>query len=322
MTAGLAAILPVLTAGFLFVVIHYKTRLLASHAEGQRLFFMCAASGLALSALAHLILAATPAGILAHLAERIPDSHDRQHALTFLLGPVAACLANLFYAIYYWLCVDAESKSHASTAWEWAISAHVRRSGNPMRRMLVQAVDSNGEQLVLLSLGSRKVYCGAVRRLPAPTPGEEFIEVIPMFSVTRNKDSLQFEHRIDYPAFHLWRLKQRIALLQKLIGLASGNAEKAGEREAIEAELKDRQTLLASVAETAPAGYTEKLDIDLWSKVIPVREIESISFYDEEGNDKWFRSEPPAPSTPSPPPAPTPDSPASAGSADAVPPGP
>ena len=306
MGAGLAAVLPTLTAGFLFVVIHYKTRILASHAEGQRLFFMCAASGLALSALAQAMLALASAGALAHVGAYVSDSQDRQHVLTFLLGPIVAYAANLVYALYYWLCVKPESKSHASSPWDWAISAHVRRSGNPMRRMLVQAVDSNGEQLVLLSLGSRKVYCGAVRRLPAPTPGEEFIEVIPMFSATRNKDSLQFEHRIDYPAFHIWRLKLRISLLQKLAEIAPESPEKATEREAIDAELRERQALLASVAETAPPGYTETLDIDLWSKVIPVREIESISFYDAEGNDKWFRSAPasaasvPTPDAPSP----------------------
>ena len=186
MGTGLAAVLPTLTAGFLFVVIHYQTRILASHAEGQRLFFMCAASGLILSALAQAMLALAPPGVLAHVETYVSDSQDRQYVLTFLLGPIAAYAANLVYAIYYWLIVKPESKSHASSPWEWAISAHVRQSGNPMRRMLVQAVDSNGEQLVLLSLGSRKVYCGAVRRLPAPTPGEEFIEVIPMFSATRN----------------------------------------------------------------------------------------------------------------------------------------
>ncbi len=292
MGTGLAAVLPTLTAGFLFVVIHYQTRILASHAEGQRLFFMCAASGLILSALAQAMLALAPPGVLAHVETYVSDSQDRQYVLTFLLGPIAAYAANLVYAIYYWLIVKPESKSHASSPWEWAISAHVRQSGNPMRRMLVQAVDSNGEQLVLLSLGSRKVYCGAVRRLPAPTPGEEFIEVIPMFSATRNKDSLQFEYKIDYPAFHIWRLKLRIALLQKLAEIAPENPEKAMEREAINAELQERQTLLASVAETAPAGYTEALEIDLWSKVIPVREIESISFFDAEGNDKWFQNAP------------------------------
>ena len=113
-----------------------------------------------------------------------------------------------------------------------------------------------------------------------------------MFSATRNKDSLQFEYKIDYPAFHIWRLKLRIALLQKLAEIAPENPEKAMEREAINAELQERQTLLASVAETAPAGYTEALEIDLWSKVIPVREIESISFFDAEGNDKWFQNAP------------------------------
>lgn len=298
MGAGLAAILPVLTAGFLFVIIHYKTRLLASQAEGQRLFFMCAATGLALSALAQVVLGMMPAGVLAWVAERIPDSQDQHHTLTFLLGPIAAGIANVVYAGYYWIGVEADSKRHASTPWEWANSAHVRRSGNPMRRLLVQAVDSNGEQLVLLSLASRKVYCGAVRRLPSPAPGEEFIEIIPMFSATRNKDSLQFEHQIDYPAFHIWRLKRRIELLQKLSELAASSAKNAEEHDVIEAELKERRGLLDAVAKTAPAGYTDSLDIDLWSKVIPTREIDSISFYDEEGNDRWFRSPPATPSAP------------------------
>lgn len=303
---GLAAILPVLTAGFLFVVIHYKTRLLASQAEGQRLFFMCAASGLVMSALAHAVLnwSWVPAPEwFARLFSGIPDGGHRQHVLTFLLGPAVAVIANGAYAIYYGWRVDKDSKSYASNAWEWAISAHIRKSGSPLRRMLVQAVDSNGEKLILLSMGSRKVYCGAVRRLPAQHSGDEYIEIIPMFSATRNKDTLKFEERIEYPAFHLWRLKQRIVVLQDTI---ADRSTTPAVRESSEAELAERQATFDSVVVTAPAGYAENLDIDLWAKVIPVKEIESLSLYDEDSNSRWFggpeSTPPPAPPPATPPP--------------------
>gem|GEM_PF-5562909 len=253
---------------------------------------MCAATGLALAAFARLILLLMPSEVLEIVTYWVPDNQNRHHLLTFLLGPISACLANVFYALHYWMRVEADAKSHASTPWEWANSAHVRRSGNPMRRMLVQAVDSNGAQLLLLSLSSRKVYCGAVRRLPSTTSGEEFIEVIPMFSATRNKDTLLFEHRIDYPAFHIWRLRRRIDMLMRLSKLAARNAEAANDLDVIEEELADHMALLASVTETAPEHYKDKIDIDLWSKVIPARTIESLSFFDEEGNDRWFRFAP------------------------------
>jgi hypothetical protein len=48
----LLGLVPLFTAGFLFVVICYATRLRAATAEGQKFFFMCAAAGLAIGAIA------------------------------------------------------------------------------------------------------------------------------------------------------------------------------------------------------------------------------------------------------------------------------
>lgn len=290
MLPGLASIIPALTAGFLFVVIHYPTRLLSAAAEGQRLFFMCAAFGLMLSGAAYLVLGLLRPAL--HI-DALPiglQSVAWHQLLTFALGIVLAVAANLVIVCYYKLFVDSETKSYASTSWEWIVSQYVRRFGNPLRRMLVQSLDSvAGERLILVTLVSRKVYCGAIKRTPVPTMGEDYIELIPMFSATRNKESLKFEHQIDYPVFHLWRIKQRIALLQRVKGMSSLDSMPTLKPELLDEELSELEQVLASVLDTAPKGYAEKFDINLWSKVIPVREVESISFFDEEGNDKWFQ---------------------------------
>lgn len=287
---GLASILPVLTAGYLFVVICYKTRLLASQSEGQRLFFVCAASGLVMSGLAHAVLNWSwflpftwwEQGILA----AIPEA-SRQHVLTFVLGPVMAIVFNLLYKSYYLARVADSKSSYASNPWEWTVSVYIRKSDSPLYRMLVQALDSNGEKLVLVSMKSRKVYCGTVRRLPIPQQsGDEFIEVIPMFSATRNKETLKFEEKIQYPAFHLWRLQRRIALLRSMRDSAKEKEEEY--KKAIQQELSEREAKLESVAKNTPQDYVKNLDIDLWAKLIPVREIETLSLYDEESNERWF----------------------------------
>lgn len=302
---GLASILPVLTAGYLFVVICYKTRLLASQSEGQRFFFVCAASGLVMSGLAHAILNWGWFPPFTWWEQRIlaaiPEA-SRQHVLTFVLGPVMAGFVNLIYWVYYrcWVRRNADSKYYPSSLWEWVISIHNRKSGSSLHRMLVQTVDSNGEKLVLVSMKSRKVYCGTVRRLPIPQQsGDEFIEVIPMFSATRNKDTLKFEQKIQYPAFHLWRLQRRIALLRSMRDSAKEKEEEY--KKAIQQELSEREAKLESVAKNTPRDYVENLDIDLWAKLIPVREIETLSLYDEESNERWFAPpDPPQSATPDP----------------------
>lgn len=290
MLNGLASIIPALTAGFLFVVIHYPTRLLSAAAEGQRLFFMCAAFGLMLSGAAYLVLGLIRPVLHVDVLPIGLQSVAWHQLLTFALGIVLAGIANFVIFCYYTVFVDSETKSYASTPWEWIVSEYVRRFGNPLRRMLVESLDSvAGERLILVTLVSRKVYCGAIKRTPVPTMGEDYIELIPMFSATRNKESLKFEHQIDYPVFHLWRIRQRIALLQRVKEISSLDSNASLEPALLDRELSELEEVHASVLETAPRGYAEKFDINLWSKVIPVREVESISFFDEEGNDKWFQ---------------------------------
>lgn len=52
MSGALASILPLLSAGFLFLWIYYRTRFVIATAEGQKLFFMSAATGFAIGLIA------------------------------------------------------------------------------------------------------------------------------------------------------------------------------------------------------------------------------------------------------------------------------
>ena len=290
---GLLGLLPVLTAGYLFNVVFYRTRFVAASAEGQRLFFMCAASGLLLAIVVFPPYRWLLGPLLdAELIAVLPIANLGPVMVTLLLAPVIAAIFNLCYVAYHALGADGSSDS----TWEWLFAKLTSRFGNPLQRLLIRATER--QDLVMMSLQSRKVYCGLIARLPASglAGDQQYVQIIPKFSATRNKDSLRLMEQIEYFPFSLWQAQQRASSLKRLEAMV----ETVGVRHQvsthgevptladIRAELRDLEQLLADVDRDVAPGYLERLRIEDWAKVIPVSQIESASVFDEQAFEGWF----------------------------------
>jgi hypothetical protein len=293
---GLLGLLPVLTAGYLFNIVFYRTRFVAATAEGQRLFFMCAASGLFIGTLIfpayHWLIGPR---LDSPLAAVLPTAHLGPLMGTLLLAPLIAALLNLGYVARHAFVTDARGDS----TWEWLFAKLTLRFGSPLQRLLIRAAER--QDLVMLSLHSRKVYCGLIARLPAsPRSGDQqYVQIIPKFSATRDKDSLRLADHIDYFPFSLWQAQQRVSSLKRLRSMlerigVSHELPLRGEVPTvadIQKEISELEELLADVDKNVAPGYLERLRIDDWAKVIPVAQIESASVFDEEAFDGWFANE-------------------------------
>lgn len=92
---GLLGLLPVLTAGYLFNIVFYRTRFFAASAEGQRLFFMCAASGLLLAIVVFPVYRWLLGPLLdTELLAVFPVANLGPVMVTLLLAPVVAAIFN------------------------------------------------------------------------------------------------------------------------------------------------------------------------------------------------------------------------------------
>jgi len=164
------------------------------------------------------------------------------------------------------------------------------------------------DSLVLLCLKSRKVYCGIVSEIKGNHESAiAHVQIIPAFSITRNKDTLQFEQgtKTEYKAYHLKRAFERLETLNsmiddtgKLIEIVKRRFVSAGQRnnaseqsllyqfdQTIKQLMKERKHVEENLR---PYSDESGLDIGAWVKVIPVTEIESASLYKDEDYNKWF----------------------------------
>lgn len=293
---GILALLPVITAGFLFNVVWYRTRYITAGAEGQRLFFLCAASGFVIAAVAFpLYREFIPNRINEFVECYYPGSHVGELMLALVLAPVAASLVNL----RYWVPISIKQRSLLKGgAWEYAYSKLSARYGNPIQKLLVSATESR--QLVLLTLTSRKVYCGIIARMPINFQSDDlFVEIIPKFSATRDKDSLQLDNKLEYQAFHIWTQKMRISSLEDVAEKVKAQIKKSGDAAMSEEAMDPLRslahsysekiaTLQARLGQIATSDYLAKFDIQKWAKVVPASQIESASIFDDSAPESWF----------------------------------
>jgi hypothetical protein len=291
MGAGAIALIPLIAAGFLFNLLWYRMRFLLSGSEGQRLFFASAVSGIVLAAIAFPVYHR-----LFQNSVRVTDFFASYHVpfagellLTLVLAVILGLIFNLIEIaqIAILRVFTGQPPLGIFAMVEQIHYRLMRQYSNPLKRLLVDAFER--QALVLLSLSSRKVYCGVIFRVTSLMRDEDqFIEIVPMFSAYRNKDSLALEGQLDYQIFHIWRIQQRVAGLEAII---ADIPRTDGERAAIDAaleELQQLETVLAQLAARAPE-YVEALPINDWVKIIPFSEIETTSIYDEAAYDAWFK---------------------------------
>ena len=193
---------------------------------------------------------------------------------SFLLGPVVACVFNAYQLVKRWR----SGESYTSLR-ERVLLDSLQRSGDVLMPLLVRCFERN--TLLQISLKSRKVYCGLIVTRPlaiwrAPT----HISLLPKFSTVRNKDTLTWEAaKTDYPAFEKYTLEQRLNVLQTGLEFLSSDPSKANIADDLQNECAKIQDILAQF---------DGLNVDDWTKLIPVEQIETISPFDELAYERWF----------------------------------
>ncbi|WP_372016637.1 hypothetical protein [Pseudoxanthomonas sp. 10H] len=168
----------------------------------------------------------------------------------------------------------------------------VGRFGNSMSQLFRKAAAR--QKLVLLTLKSRKIYCGRILEVPNNINDDDaYVEILPSFSTWRDKDSLRMGgEKTEYPVIALWEAKQYLYSRQGVLRIFDHMVESFGdvaanaitlERERLQREINEAQAVIDKF------GDYDIAEVNDWIKVIPVREIESASFYDPDAYRAWFQ---------------------------------
>lgn len=300
-------------SGYLFNLIFHPFRYFAKRAEGQRLFFMSAGTGLVLAAFTF-----TTVGLLKwclptnHLLLRwaelfhaaVPIDHATKLMVTLVGGMLLAKLLNLGAARLVGArpspSHDWVEKATGATRAQRVFDALTEKHGSPMAKLLRRAVDQ--QKLVMVTLKSRKIYCGHILEVAADIDAADAcLEILPSFSAYRDKDTLKMgDERTSYPAIDVWQAKRRLSTAEQELLLLRAELIRLVPRESIEAmepalrqyeqELKSEIKVLEAYMDAAPGG--RDFDVVDWVKVIPLKDVESASFYDTEAYKAWFSDRP------------------------------
>lgn len=197
-----------------------------------------------------------------------------QFLWSFLLGPMIACLFNAVALGKRW-----QSGESYTSLRERVLLDSLQRSGDVLMPLLVRCFERN--TLLQVNLKSRKVYCGLVVTRPlAIWRSPSHISLLPKFSTVRNKDTLAWETaKTNYPAFEKYTLQQRLNVLESGLQILSTDPTKAEVAEELQAECAKIEAILAQF---------DGLNVEDWTKLIPVEQIETISPFDEEAYARWF----------------------------------
>lgn len=308
--SGVLSILPIIAAGFVFNILWLRLRVLLAHAEGQQIFFAAATSGLLIALVAFLTYdwLPVPTAVVSKLSG-LPLTHAGELLFTLILAVLFGCGMNWAEYARIWVKNRRSGVDDKRPYRERLLHHLTKKYGNPMKRFFVEAFER--QSLVLLSLRSRKVYCGKLVRVTTLSREEDqFVEILPIFSDVRDSKKLKFSERTEYPASTLWELRQRRVVLlglraSKVLSVPASQSDTF--QEIVEKELAGINGLLNKLS-LGERNYADRIRIDDWVKHIPLADIEIASVYDKTANDLWFAS----PKTPPPaqgknaPPAPAP----------------
>lgn len=310
---SLVGILPLLAAGFIFNRIFYITQFRLSKADGQRLFFSCAISGLLIGTCAfalcfalrtHVSTGSSLRSMMDWMHSSIPVPYGLSLIATMLLAFGLGHLANLYLWTRKRFIASDDKRLVKVWAYWRCMPEHISALDELLRRAL------NSDTLVLLCLKSRKVYCGVVSEMRGNHGSAvAYVQLIPFFSITRDKDTLQFLNntKTEYRAYSLKRAYERKrtvdAVIQETIAMYQflrrdqemRGADKHSEvlevmqelKQVIRSQIKQRNLIKATLKPYIP---DDDFDISTWVKVIPVTEVESASLYKDADYNKWFAS--------------------------------
>lgn len=316
--SALLYVLPFVLVGFAFNQLCLWTRFHSARDEGQRLFFRSAGGGLVFAFFAWVLEPLLPKFF-------VPTDllySDVRGIRILVLSVYVAFLTCVLVNVAVWLNLKwmrvlrqlvsswpAAAKVpgirsvsalplRVASASEWVYMRELERDGSAFQRLLLHAFSH--QSMVLISLDSRKVYCGLILKLPPARLDwkDEFIEVVPLFSCWRDKDTLQFSAKMPYRAVHIWRSRRRLSQLATALKLSPAKKKRLLGEELSDEQIRFEFASLVTEMEEDNRfsnGYASTLEITDWAKVIPVSAIETASLYEERTPDQWFRdSEPEA----------------------------
>ncbi len=302
---SLLGILPLLAAGFVFNSIFLITQFRLSRADGQRLFFSCAITGLIIGTIAflvcHLIRSALPStswprAALDWMHSSIPLPFAMSFAATFIIAILFGHVANLFLFAYKILRAKDKTPVKLWAYWQ-CMQEHISALDELLRRAIYD------DSLVLLCLKSRKIYCGIVSETRNNNGSAlAYVQLIPFFSISRDKDTLEFlEHtKVEYRAYSLkraydWKntveakLESMRNMLDSARSVTDFNRQNVHLIDSLEKLIASNKDILKDISATlAPYVTSDDLDIKSWTKLIPISEIESASLYKDADYGKWF----------------------------------
>lgn len=175
-------LLPLL-GGFLFLHLCHRFRFRAQRLDGNRLLVESAVAGAVLLLLSRLLVTTFGITRLGQLlggwwTTFAPFPFSETSAISLLIGPLLAYCINARIGL-------AEAKS-----------AEIARHGNAFIQLLHQANEQ--EQLISITLDTRKWYVGMVAESPNLDPTELYFRLIPILSGYRDKDTLRTYRTVSY----------------------------------------------------------------------------------------------------------------------------
>lgn len=285
--------IPLLICGYIFNLIFYPLRYFSGRAEGQKLFFMAAGSGIILGAMSFVLssIIADAGGFgsswLFNVAQLVDSSIPVPHASRLLATILGSIILAYAFNGLLWVRYGRNGRPTAKRIYNKLTDEF----GNPLCQLLRKAADK--QRLVMLTLKSRKVYCGRILEVPPDIEGDDAcVELLPSFSAYRKKDTLGIgEEKTEYPVISLWEAKQfvfsrreTLKMIDEYLNIFPPELREPilAEREKITSDIKDAEEVISNF------GEPPKFDPLDWVKVIPIKEIESASLYDPEAYDAWF----------------------------------
>jgi hypothetical protein len=295
-------LLPLLISGYLFNAVFYPVRYFSIRAEGQKLFFMAAVSGLVIGSIVFIgtaTIAAQP-GFSGSTLQQVAQGIDAAVPLPYacrLTGMLllAPALAAVFNAILGLACIRLNGPTR-EVVFNWVNKDLV----SPLALLLRDALSQ--QKLVLISLKSRKIYCGRILKLPSEVDSDKaFLNLLPAFSGYRDKDTLDMAaSRTQYPIIALWEARKFKTSQEMLLAALRGGMPSGLSLEDEREYQAAMDRVAADIAEAKAVIEQHgdlRFDLRDWVKCIGIKEIESASFYDPSAYDAWFKAASQAPAS-------------------------
>lgn len=315
-----------LLGGFIFVTQWYPTRYYTLRSEGYRLLFLAAIFGTSLLLLASILIQVTQM-LLPGISESIGTLWERfilpmspeglsRAAIAFLLGASLWYLPNLLgkwsnppedqpEPKFYWL-----RRQFYFLSDEAAIYRAIKSKDDPLETFLAGALPNPSRQ-ILVTVKNGKVYVGNLRKIFNPAFPVTSIGMVLSRSGHREVGNQQMQIDVDYAQTIRNRLRPRLIqrllpqLIQRRIGELLRENPNMDDEELVKKATSEfsspefnESLRKAMEAELEAELETElKVELENYRIFIPLTEVQSVNFFDENVHEDYKNYFPPAPGT-------------------------